>query len=100
MKKLLFRSISLALTTLSVLFGVTLNNNYCIGDQILSHLGVSAWSNDTQGFHYTAICSLIMLLIALPMYAATTKNKRRTYLSLAKGFCILYLVSIILDIIF
>ena len=63
----------------SVIFGSTGKNGYCIGDDILTGLGLKAWSNGTQGTHYTALFSIALLLFAFIIYSVTTENKLKTF---------------------
>lgn len=49
------------------------------GDSVFESLGLPAWSNGTQGAHYSAIFGLIMLVIAIYLFASTTKEKLRTF---------------------
>ena len=97
LKTAITRCVAILIMILSVAFGVTWKG-YCIGDNILAGLGLMAWSNGTQGLHYTAICSLLMLLIAFPIYAATTNDKRKFYRYVSKGFCAVVLLAVFVNL--
>ena len=79
-KNTAIRCVSVLLAVFSVLFGVTwTKNGYCLGDNILSGIGLKAWSNGTHGIHYAAVYALALLLAAFLMFAATTKKKDRIF---------------------
>jgi hypothetical protein len=74
------RCIAAVLIAFSAAFGCTWRKSgYCLGDHILSGLGLKAWSNGTQGTHYAAIYALALLLIGFLLFAATTQRKARTF---------------------
>lgn len=60
-RKIIIRCCSAALMIFAVVFGSTFPNNYCLGDRIFAGLGLNAWSEGTQGNHYPAILTLIMV---------------------------------------
>ncbi len=93
-KTVLIRGLSVLLMIGSVLFGMTWKKSgYCIGDEFLTGLGLKAWSNGTQGTHYTALCALAMLLIAFIMYALTTQRKLTTFRYFLIGVAVLIVLS-------
>lgn len=98
-KKNLLRCFSVILAVFSVAFGVTWNKTgYCLGDEILTAIGLTPWSQGTQGTHYTALYALAMLFAALFLFASTTKNRQRTmrylWVALAVIIVLLRLFSI------
>lgn len=70
------RCFSVLLMVFSVVFAITWNG-YCLGDEVFARLGLKAWSDGSQGIHYTAICALIMLWAALYLFSITRKRKER-----------------------
>ena len=56
-------TLSIAFTVMGIIWGFTFFN-VCVGDNILSILGLKAWSNGDTGTHFTAFYSLIFLLPA------------------------------------
>lgn len=85
-KNIVIRCVSVLLAVFSVLFGVTWSKNgYCLGDNILSGLGLKAWSNGTHGTHYAAVCALVLLLAAFFLFAAATKKKDSVFRYLIIG---------------
>lgn len=84
-KNIVIRCVSVLLAVFSVLFGVTWSKNgYCLGDNILSGIGLKAWSNGTHGTHYAAVCALV-LLAAFFLFAAATKKKDSVFRYLIIG---------------
>ena len=51
-------SLSLLLFIVGCLFSFTFND-ICIGDNILTYVGLKAWSNGNSGNHYTIFYSLL-----------------------------------------
>lgn len=89
-KKILIRVFSILLMIVSVLFGVTWKKNgYCMGDEFLTGLGLNAWSNGTQGTHYTALVALALLVIAFMTYAMTTEKRMTTFRYFLVGVIVL-----------
>lgn len=79
-KNIVIRCSSLLLMVFSIGFGITWEQHgYCLGDNILSKLGLPAWSNGTHGTHYAAVYALILLLFAFFLFSTTTKKKNRTF---------------------
>ena len=56
-------TLSLLLTAMGIAWGFTFND-MCIGDIVLSFIGLKAWSNGNTGIHYTIWYSLIFLIPA------------------------------------
>lgn len=68
---------SVGLAVFAILFGFTWNKwGFCLGDSILMGLGLPAWSNGTQGTHYSVILALILLLVAFVLFNVATKRIR------------------------
>lgn len=64
MKK--FGMVSFLLVIFAILWSFSFGlNGFCLGDTILSFLGMPAWSNGNSGTHYTIFYSLIFLVPAL-----------------------------------
>ena len=74
---LAIRICAAGLAVCSVLFGFTWQKHgFCLGDEILTSLGLPAWSNGMSGTHYSAILAIIGLLIAFLLFAATAGKKQ------------------------
>ena len=63
-KKIGIGSISLLLFIIGFLFAFKFNN-ICIGDTILTYIGLKAWSNINSGIHYTVFYSLLFFIPSL-----------------------------------
>ena len=72
------RIVCLLLAAFCLAFGITWDNRFCLGDVILGAVGLPAWSQGTTGLHYPAIPSLIGTLIFFYLFAATTKEPKKT----------------------
>ena len=71
------RICSVGLAVFAILFGFTWSKRgFCLGDSILMGFGLPAWSNGTQGTHYSAILALIMLLVAFVLFTVAAKRNR------------------------
>lgn len=68
---------SVGLAVFAILFGFTWSKRgFCLGDNILIGFGLPAWSNGTQGTHYSAILALILLLVAIALFTVAAKRNR------------------------
>ena len=68
MKKIGFGTASFLLVIFAILWSFSFGlNGFCLGDTILTFLGMPAWSNGNSGTHYTIFYSLIFLLPAVPL---------------------------------
>ena len=68
MKKIGVGTISFLLVVFAIIWSFSFGlNGFCLGDTVLSFLGIPAWSNGNSGFHYTIFYSLIFLLLAVPI---------------------------------
>ena len=83
------RGIYLLLAAFCLAFGITWDNRFCLGDVILDAVGLPAWSQGTQGLHYPAIPALIGTLVFFYLFAATTKNSKKTVAYLILGTILL-----------
>ena len=79
------RGIYLPLAMFCLAFGITWKDRFCLGDIILNAVGLPAFSQGTQGLHYPAIPSLIGTLIFFYLFAATTKEPKKTMSNLMVG---------------
>ena len=69
------RIFSVAVMLFAFMFGFTWNKQgFCFGDNILTGLGLSSWSNGTHGTHYTAIFALVLFLIAFLLFISSTSK--------------------------
>lgn len=76
-KVLAMRISAVGLAVFSILFGFTWRKHgFCLGDELLTGLGLPAWSNGTQGTHYSAIFALILLLVSFALFTAASKWSR------------------------
>ena len=68
MKKIGFGTASFLLVIFAIVWSFSFGlNGFCLGDTILTFLGMPAWSNGNSGTHYTIFYSLIFLLPAVPL---------------------------------
>ena len=68
MKKIGFGTVSFLLVIFAIVWSFSFGlNGFCLGDTVLSFLGMPAWSNGNSGSHYTIFYSLIFLLPAVPI---------------------------------
>ena len=68
MKRIGYGTIAFLLVTFAILWSFSFGlNGFCLGDTVLSFLGMPAWSNGNSGSHYTIFYSLIFLLPAVPI---------------------------------
>jgi len=65
-KKLGKGSLSLLLVALALLWScnIAIYDNFCLGDYLLGLMNLPAWSNGTNGMHYTVWYSLFLLIPA------------------------------------
>ncbi|QAA32125.1 hypothetical protein [Clostridium manihotivorum] len=62
-KKKTLGMLFVALIIFSMIFSLATTNSVPLGDIILKRLGLKTWSNGTEGFHYTVLYSIAMLII-------------------------------------
>lgn len=93
------RILALGGAIFAVLFGITRWDGACLGDRLLSAAGIPPWSHGTHGTHYTALFALALLAGACGLFAATTRNKGRSFrlslLAAAALLCLPGLISLI-----
>jgi hypothetical protein len=90
-----------SLSPLLALLGMAVSfefGNYIFGDQLLSFLGLPAWSNaDNTGFHYTIFLSSIFFI---PSLIIGYKNPNAFGAKIGKWISIIYLFMIIIPALF
>lgn len=60
------RALGLILALFGFLFGTSFGENgFCLGDRIFSLLGLSVWSGQIDGLHYSAFLGLCIMLAGL-----------------------------------
>ena len=93
-KKIIVRRIlSLSGALFFLLFGANLGSGrFCLGDWILTALGLPAWSKGNQGLHYPGFISLVGLVVCFYFFSATTKDPRKTTASLILGSILLMMI--------
>ncbi len=70
------RTLSRFLVFFALTFGITWKKQgFCLGDWMLNALGLPAWSQGTQGFHYTVLLTVLLLLLALFLYPHKQKRE-------------------------
>lgn len=89
-------AVAAALIIFGVVFGINWNKTgFCLGDLLLSPLGLPAWSQGTQGLHYPGIIGSLFILAGVGLVNATHTPKTRRLI-----WGIALLVVILLNIIF
>ena len=84
--KVIKRGISAFLALFALVFGITWGKSgFCLGDRILTSMGVPAWSNGTEGTHYAGVFALILLFLAFCLFTATTAKKDKALRFIAMG---------------
>ncbi len=79
-KPLIKRISSIVLIILGAVFGSTWGSTRdCVGDNVFSVFGLSAWSNGTNGTHYPAIVGMIIILIGVGVLNTTLSKKARLW---------------------
>ena len=72
------RCLSGFLMAFSLMFGITWSKHgLCFGDNILTSLGLPAWSQGTTGTHYSAIFAVVIFLGAFFLFASTAKKEAK-----------------------
>lgn len=95
LKKFLMRGFSVCLAIFALVFGGTWKfHNISYGDRIFNRIGLPAWSNGTEGFHYSGIFALILFCLACFLFATTTKEKGKTFrILILSSICIGIFIS-------
>jgi hypothetical protein len=96
MKKITLRKIaSYLIFAFWIVFSFTING-YTFGDKALTWLNLQPWSKTISGFHYTAIYSLIMIILA---YIIGLKNPIFTLKKLIKNKYIVIITIILVRLV-
>ena len=66
--------ISFVFILLASVFGVTQENDFVIGDFVLSKFGLPIWSHGLEGLHYSALISILFGIIGLIGFASFFKE--------------------------
>ena len=98
MKKIGFGTASFLLVIFAILWSFSFGlNGFCLGDTILTFLGMPAWSNGNSGTHYTIFYSLIFLLPAVPL---SFKYERDLFAKIAKWISTIFSLVLLVGLIF
>lgn len=92
-KKIGIGSISLLLCAMGILFAFSFGDRGCYGDIILKFIGLNAWSNGSNGIHYTIFYSLIFFI---PSFIVGYKFKSNLGAALGKILSLIMLILIIM----
>lgn len=57
-------SLSAVIFVITIVFSLSTRNRDAIGDWVLNSVGLKAWSNGTNGIHYTIIVTIVLLFIS------------------------------------
>ena len=80
-KNLTNKLIAVLLIVLGLIFGATWNSaKFCIGDEIFIALGISPWSNGSNGTHYPAIIGSFIILVETSILNLTLQKKARFWI--------------------
>lgn len=91
-KKVFLRCAALVLVLLSAAFGGV----FSMGENLFEALGLRVWSEGSEGYYYPGILALILFIAGSAMFAATTKNWKKTLYYILAG---VLLISIVLWVI-
>lgn len=86
-KRLGIGSFSLLLTLFAILWSCNFplqNTSFCLGDYVLTHLGMPTWSNGTTGIHYTLFWCLP---VYLPAFFLGRKYNHHLFARSGKWLC-------------
>lgn len=98
MKKIGFGTVSFLLVIFAIVWSFSFGlNGFCLGDTILSFLGMPAWSNGNSGTHYTIFYSLIFLLPAVLIYF---KYENDLFARIAKWISTIFSLVLLVGLIF
>lgn len=92
-------SLSLVLVLLAILWSCNIPflGGKCLGDQVLSSLGLPSWSNDTTGIHYTVFYGLLLLV---PAFILSIKNPSDLFAAAGKWVSGIMIVFFIISFFF
>ena len=65
----------LVAVVLSALFGFTWPSGYCVGDRVLSWMGITPWSHGDNGLHFVALISVALILLSVTAYGVWSRIK-------------------------
>lgn len=98
MKKIGFGTVSFLLVIFAIIWSFTVGlNGFCLGDTILSFLGMPAWSNGNSGTHYAIFYSLIFLL---PAVSISFKYESDLFARIAKWISTIFSLVLLVGLIF
>ena len=98
MKKIGFGTVSFLLVIFAIVWSFSFGlNGFCLGDMVLSFLGMPAWSNGNSGSHYTIFYSLIFLLPAVPL---SFKYESDLFAKIAKWISTIFSLVLLVGLIF
>jgi hypothetical protein len=83
----------LLLIIFALLFSFEPPNSVALGDNILKNIGLKAWSNGTQGYHYTVIYSFVLFIIG---YKGATHFLKDIYPRFTKKLLVAFVILAIL----
>ena len=95
-KKIGVGSISLLLVVIAIFWAFKIDG-FCLGDYRLSLLNIPAWSDGSEGIHYTAFSALLLLVPALLI---SLKFKDDLLSKIGKWLSIILIAMILLSIFF
>ena len=99
--KILLRILAPVLFLSLLLFGATLENGFCMGDAMMTSMGLSPWSKGTQGVHYPGVIAVAGMFASLALFACTTEQKARTFRRLIIGIIVAgFLINLIYTLFF
>jgi len=88
-KNWIWRIISGAVGAFFLIFGSNIGpGRFCLGDRILTVLGLPVWSKGTQGLHYAGVIGIVGALISFWFFAGTTKDPKKTIAWLLVGYVV------------
>ena len=98
MKKIGFGTVSFLLVIFAIVWSFSFGlNGFCLGDMVLSFLGLPAWSNGNSGTHYVIFYSLIFLLPAVPL---SFKYESDLFAKIAKWISTIFSLVLLVGLIF
>ena len=94
--KILLRILAVFLFLFFFFFGANLWNGFCMGDSIMTGIGLSPWSEGTEGTHYPGVISLAGMFASLALFACTTQQKATSFRHLIIGIIVAgFLINLI-----
>ncbi len=96
-RKFFWRGIAIAVMIGAVVFSVQLPGKVSYGDRIFQSLGLPAWSQGMDGWHYSVLAGIGIAFGAMVLYAMTTKDRLKTFRRFMEGTLFLLLLLWLLD---